>query len=601
MAIIPNVKLNISYLLGSGTPKFVFTDVTSYAPYTGIIGTISMTSPSGAVSEEPITVLNNASTDRINSDMNIPLLVDGTPEIGVYSFSYSVEDGFATPNTGSYSKTFDFQYVKPKVGITAVVDCLSPYLYTEDTTNYLVGSVSPSDSYSLSSAFSSTDDTVNYFKIPGEKSAFVRPGDKFTITPSTNPNAGEYTVSSVSYDRISDTTIINVSDVIVTEVSPSGVRFTTRVASIFFPQVLGLDPKIGHTKKLGTSVFYDKNHEFSYVTKGLYSYGDGLSIIDYFEDSTDLDIKCDVRLCEVFCCINSVFNEYLGLRCRNKTLADIALEKYILATSHLSSLRQAFECGQSAAVDLLVSEIKKVANCNDDCSCSDTSPTLITGLGGSSSTTVVASSGNGINVSPSVSGDETTYYLSLDNDIIEDIAAGLVGQTLISSNSTANITPTTTGFNITIPPFPSGEKATEFISFNAVADNTSSPESFEVDNISFQNVDNLLRTDHDVKLDDKNPSVNPSHIQAYKIYGFQIAPNSDYKAFISVTSVVGSEVGGVVESSVNYDGIGLLTYTVVITEKLAGEFSFILLQNGLPLNKAQKLGKVFKFNIQIIQ
>ena len=601
MAIIPNVKLNISYLLGSGTPKFVFTDVTSYAPYTGIIGTISMTSPSGAVSEEPITVLNNASTDRINSDMNIPLLVDGTPEIGVYSFSYSVEDGFATPNTGSYSKTFDFQYVKPKVGITAVVDCLSPYLYTEDTTNYLVGSVSPSDSYSLYEAFSSIDDTVNYFKIPGEKSAFVRPGDKFTITPSTNPNAGEYTVSSVSYDRISDTTIINVSDVIVTESSPSGVRFTTRVASIFFPQVLGLDPKIGHTKKLGTSVFYDKNHEFSYVTKGLYSYGDGLSIIDYFEDSTDLDIKCDVRLCEVFCCINSVFNEYLGLRCRNKTLADIALEKYILATSHLSSLRQAFECGQSAAVDLLVSEIKKVANCNDDCSCSDTSPTLITGLGGSSSTTVVASSGNGINVSPSVSGDETTYYLSLDNDILADIAAGLVGQTLISSNSTANITPTTTGFNITIPPFPPGEKATEFISFNALVNNQAGG-VYTLDDFSFQNLDNLLRTDHDVKLDDKNPSEDPWYAQAYRIYDFQIVPNSDYKAFISVTSVLGRTSSGVTDSSINYDGVGLLTYTAMITEKKAGEFSFILLgSDGVPLTKDERLDKVFKFNIQIIQ
>ena len=601
MAIIPNVKLNISYLLGSGTPKFVFTDVTSYAPYTGIIGTISMTSPSGAVSEETITVLNNASRDRINSDMNIPLLVDGTPEIGVYSFSYSVEDGFATPNTGSYSKTFDFQYVKPKVGITAVVDCLSPYLYTEDTTNYLVGSVSPSDSYSLSSAFSSTDDTVNYFEIPGEKSAFVRPGDKFTITPSTNPNAGEYTVSSVSYDRISDTTIINVSDVIVTEASPSGVRFTTRVASIFFPQVLGLDPKIGHTKKLGTSVFYDKNHEFSYVTKGLYSYGDGLSIIDYFEDSTDLDIKCDVRLCEVFCCINSVFNEYLGLRCRNKTLADIALEKYILATSHLSSLRQAFECGQSAAVDLLVSEIKKVANCNDDCSCSDTSPTLITGLGGSSSTTVVASSGNGINVSPSVSGDETTYYLSLDNDIIEDIS-NIGNTTSVSGDSTINITSSVSGgntnYSLSVVPPEAPIAPKEFMAFDIEVDFVNN--TFTFDNVTIQNKSNLKSLG--LTVSDGNSGSPDNHSQVIKISGFQNTANSTYKSFVSNTYVSGvfnPFVG--IPSSIRYSGVGSMSATNMITQKISGEFDFVILSADQILTKEEVVGSTFKFNIQIIQ
>jgi len=601
MAIIPNVKLNISYLLGSGTPKFVFTDVTSYAPYTGITGTISMTSPSGAVSEETITVLNNASKDRINSDMNIPLLVDGTPEIGVYSFSYSVEDGFATPNTGSYSKTFDFQYVKPKVGITAVVDCLSPYLYTEDTTNYLVGSVSPSDSYSLSEAFSSIDDTVNYFKIPGEKSAFVRPGDKFTITPSTNPNAGEYTVSSVSYDRISDTTIINVSDVIVTEASPSGVRFTTRVASIFFPQVLGLDPKIGHTKKLGTSVFYDKNHEFSYVTKGLYSYGDGLSIIDYFEDSTDLDIKCDVRLCEVFCCINSVFNEYLGLRCRNKTLADIALDKYILATSHLSSLRQAFECGQSEAVDLLVSEIKKVANCNDDCSCSDASPTLITGLGGSSSTTVVASSGNGINVSPSVSGDETTYYLSLDNDIIEDIS-NIGNTTSVSGDSTINITSSVSGgntnYSLSVVPPEAPIAPKEFMAFDIEVDFVNN--TFTFDNVTIQNKSNLKSLG--LTVSDGNPGSPDNHSQVIKISGFQNTANSTYKSFVSNTYVSGvfnPFVG--TPSSIRYSGVGSMSATNMITQKISGEFEFVILSADQILTKEEVVGSTFKFNIQIIQ
>ena len=88
MAIIPNVKLNISYSLDSSIPQFVFTDTTDYGSFTGITGTIVITSPSGdaITPSSPITIANNAATTRSDGSVSIPMLSDNTPEIGLYSF-----------------------------------------------------------------------------------------------------------------------------------------------------------------------------------------------------------------------------------------------------------------------------------------------------------------------------------------------------------------------------------------------------------------------------------------------------------------------------------------------------------------------------------
>jgi hypothetical protein len=590
MAIIPNVKLNISYSLDSSTPQFVFTDVTDYGSYTGVIGTINVTSPSGVTSSGSITV----DTSRINGGISIPMLSDSTPEIGMYSFNYSAVSG---GDSGVYLKTFDFQYVKPKADITAVVDCLSPYLYTEDTTNYLVGSVTPSDRFIISSV----DSINNTFSVSGEKSAFVRAGDTFSII-SSSANNGDYTVLDVSYTELTNETVISVFN--VADGTLGGTTLVTRKANIFYPQVLGLDPLVGDSKKLGTSVFYDKTHEFKYVTKGFYDYGDGVSVVDYFTDSTELDVQCDVRLCEVFCCINSVFKEYLGLKCRNKTLADIALEKYVLATSHLSALRQAFECGQSEAVDSLVSEIKKVTSCTDDCSCSDTKPTLITGLGSGGSISVVASGDNNINVASSVSGDTTTYTLTLSESILNDIAN--IGDTSVVESEDSSIivesvtSAGVTTYDLSVAPPSDLVAPREFIAFNVEANFQDSV--FTISDVVIQNKNNLNETS--LTVEDGNSSSANWHQQVITVKDFQSTANSTYKAFVSNTYTEGENTAWVgIESSIRYWGVGSLVYDSCITEKNDGSFSFVIsdqIRREI-VSRGTASESILKFNIQIIE
>ena len=599
---LTSTKLNISFSLDSSPKEFVFTDVTDYAAQSvtasDISGSIKVTAPSGVVyggQSNDIDIQPLAGgyfPGRINQNqILIPLLSDSTPEVGQYTFEYTATDGV---DTVTYTKTINFQYVKPVAGINTTYDCLSPQLTTEDTTNYLYGSIAPSDRFNISSA----DAVGNTFSISGEKSAFVRVGDTFSIISSTG-NDGDYTVTSVAYNKVLDTTIVGVASVV--DGTADGV-LVTRKSEIFYPQVLGLNPLVGYSKKLQTSVFYTNTHEFKYETKSFYDLTDGVSIVDSNTDTQELDIQCDVRLCEIFCCINAKFNEYLTYKNNNnKTLATYALDQYIVATSHLAALRTAFECGKSQAVTDLTDQIKEVTKCNGDCSCEDGSPVLVTGLGGGTNT-VVQSSGNGITVSSITAGDTTTYTLSLSQAILDDIAAGAATSSVVggsgitvTSNSVGDNTEYTVG--LTTPQV----APVEMMSFNVTISNIAvGSATFAISDLVIQNETNLDPLNVTVGLENTTPV---DYVQAFKIENFQKTPNTTYKAFVEIlenTSEVSPTVGPV--ASWRYDYMYNLP-TFRISRPESGKIEFVMIKAGFPY-AIQTFGQHFeevKLNVKIIE
>lgn len=604
---LTSTKLNISWSLDSTPKEFVFTDVTDYAAQSvslaAVTGSIKVTAPSGVTyTGQPDDV--DGSVGRINKNqILVPLLSDGTPEIGNYTFTYTATDGV---DTVVYNKIVNFQYVKPTAGINSVFDCLSPNLYTEDVTNYLYGAINPVDRFSITAA----DAGANTFTIAGEKSAFVRSGDTFTVAGVPDPDAavnGEYTVSSVDFDGTN--TIISVASVPNTT-SDSGFLIT-RKTQIFYPQVLGINPVVGYSKKLETPVFYTNTHEFSYETKSFYDLGDGVSIVDSNSDTQELDIQCDVRLCEIFCCINSKFNEYITYKNRNnKTLADYALEQYVLATSHLAALRTAFECGKSQAVTDLTNQIKEITQCNGDCSCEDGSPVLVTGLGGGTNT-VVQSSGNGIVVSSITAGDTTTYTLSLAQSIIDDINSITPNTTtsISSSDGTVSFTPNVVGSNTDYDlSVPAAIKPKETISFRAEFENDfAGTRTFTASHVIIQGstaTPNFVSPNLSIVSTGAEPSY---HVFRVRINNFQSAGNNTYKAFVTpyFTEVVSS---GVTTDSTLPNGVFQQYVTPVIIEQKSNEFDLIF--NISAYDDTLKTGSVFLapggiskiyFNVQIFE
>lgn len=601
---LTSTKLNISFSLDSSPKEFVFTDVTDYAAQSvtasDISGSIKVTAPSGVVYSglpDDIDILPLAGgyfPGRINKNtILVPLLSDGTPEIGLYTFEYTATDGV---DTVTYTKSVNFTYVKPTASINSVYDCLSPSLSTEDTTNYLYGAINPSDRFNVAAA----DIVGNTFSISGEKSAFVRVGDTFSIISSTG-NDGDYTVTSVAYNQILDQTIVGVASVV--DGTADGV-LVTRKAQIFYPAVLGVDPLVGYTKKLETSVFYTNTHEFKYDTKSFYDLTDGVSIVDSNTDNQEIDIQCDVRLCEIFCCISSKFNEYLTYKSRsNKTLAEYALDEYIVATSHLAALRTAFECGKSAEVTALTEQIKEITKCSGDCSCEDGSPVLVTGLGGGT-TTVVASAGDGIEVAAVTAGSTTTYTLSLSAAIKADIAAG-AKTTTVSAGTGITVTATPSGDNtdyeVALASTP--EDIREWLAFDIeITPTAAGAATFAVSNEVLQSgLAANLKTGVTVAYENTTPVVST---QALKIENFQTAANTTYKAFVEVVYAkykLNPFVG--TPSTDRYD-IGVLFPISKISVKESGKIEFVLLKNdSIPytIDDIYNLFTSVKLNVKIVQ
>lgn len=596
---LTSAKLNITFSLDSSPKEFVFTDTTDYASQSvalaDITGSIKVTAPSGVTyAGQPDDI--DGSVGRINqNNIYVPLLSDGTPEVGDYTFEYTATDG---SDTVVYTKTVNFQYTKPVTSIQSTYDCLSPLVSTEDATNYLYGAINPVDRFNLVAA----DSVANTFSIAGEKSGFVRVGDTFSIISSTGNN-GDYTVTSVSYDGATDRTVLGVAN--VSDNTADG-SLVTRKAQIFYPQVLGLNPVVGYSKELQTSVFYTKTHEFKYEVKNFWDLTDGVSIVDSFEDSNEIDIECDVRLCDVFCCINSKFNEYLSLKCKNNTLANIALEQYVLATSHLAALRQAFECGKSQAVTDLTNQIKEVTQCNDDCSCSDTEPVLVTGLGGGNNV-VVQSSGNGVNVASVTAGDTTTYTLSLDQSILDDIANANATSSVVSTDGSVSVSSSTAGSNteydlsVTIPGSPK-----ELMSFRVKIDidNTTSTRTIVASDVVIQNETNLQTPTVSFVSLVSDPSYE---IFKARINDFQISANNTYKTLVSPYFVERKTISGTIDSS---DVTSTFQDYIdpVVAELKAGEFDLVFnrilsddfLRNGNVFLEQQGISKIY-FNVQIIE
>ena len=284
--------------------------------------------------------------------------------------------------TASYTVGYDFQYVSPTGILTPTVDCLSPELTSTDATNYLSGSTTPSNQFAITGVSASE----NTFTIAGEKSGLFLVGDTFDIIGYAAHN-GNYTVTSVS--STGTTTKIGVAS--ITDGTVAG-SISTKTNTIYYPPILSLAPVVGYDPVVSTSTFYSQTQSFKVSTKSFYDFGNGVSVIDTVSATAELDVDCDVRLCEVFCCVNSTLKAYLAYRGVNDVLATQELNKYILATSHLSALRQAFECGYDKEVNSIVQEIMTVTQCTPDCSCSDTTPQPITGLG-AANITVVNSTG----------------------------------------------------------------------------------------------------------------------------------------------------------------------------------------------------------------
>jgi hypothetical protein len=136
------------------TPKtFKFTDTSTYVAdavsLTTVVGYFEIIDPAGnafytgsfaSPDVNPDVSLDNSTT------ITLPLLASGAVQEGTYTITYHVRKANTTTSTNvdvQTTKTFNFAYTSPKVTITMAANCIKPLLTSTDTTNYVVGGITP--------------------------------------------------------------------------------------------------------------------------------------------------------------------------------------------------------------------------------------------------------------------------------------------------------------------------------------------------------------------------------------------------------------------------------------------------------------------------
>lgn len=148
--MLTSIDYKVTFDLTAAPKTFIFEDLTDYVSQSvleaDVTGIIECTGPDGTIFYQN---LNYASPDidvdvsRLNSTViNIPLLASGDVEPGNYLFKYSVQDS-SDSTIVFLEKTFEFCYVSPEVTVEMSADCVAPNLRSNDTTNYVVETITP--------------------------------------------------------------------------------------------------------------------------------------------------------------------------------------------------------------------------------------------------------------------------------------------------------------------------------------------------------------------------------------------------------------------------------------------------------------------------
>lgn len=227
---------------------------------------------------------------------------------------------------------------------------------------------------------------------------------------------------------------------LVNSVDPTIVRDH----KIIYPASLNKADVTGIGATLETNVFYTianstLQHSSSLTSTLTYIYAVDFIVTDSITGNTYNDVACDAQLCDIYCCLRAEWNRYEDYKNTNKRLADKHLANWHQMIGLSEKIRIALECGKGDHISGYLATIQNLGNCEAGCGCDDGVPTLVTGLGGGG-TVIVESAGTPIEVTSSISGTTTTYFVKLADATVTKI--NNLYNSIVTAGSGVTITPT---------------------------------------------------------------------------------------------------------------------------------------------------------------
>jgi hypothetical protein len=202
-------------------------------------------------------------------------------------------------------------------------------------------------------------------------------------------------------------TSIDDTEYIVDNITPT----ISRTHTVYYPAA---SPLVGTAATIMTGVFYTGVQSTTIFSQLTYNLTNGIFIYDEVEGSKTINVECDARLCDIFCCVITLYNKMNKYKGKNDTLYNEYLIDFTQVMSLVTLAREAWNCGKDEKINTILQDILDIADCEPGCGCSDGNPQQIIGLGSTVAFSEVQSNDPNIIVTTSVVGNVTTYYLTLD-------------------------------------------------------------------------------------------------------------------------------------------------------------------------------------------
>lgn len=419
---LTTVSFTTSYDYTNGV--FVFTDTSDYAGQgvstSNVLGNFEITDPNGTVvwnntdfstevgtaqsgGASSITLAVGASaTNNYYNNLYIYIIsgtgngqyrrvsaYNGTTKVATLSTAWSV----VPDNTSGYG--FAFSDIYPRAVLT-----------NQGLINLSLGvDGSPLEgNYSITYTVKDTNTGVYVTSTSSYAFSFIPPV----------PSLG-FTIDCISPQLIAtDTTNYVVDNVVPT---------ITRTHTLYYPPSLNILPITGTVTDIATSNFYTPA-TFEHTLSAVCTWDFGTYQVTVTLTSQQfINVTCDAQLCDIYCCVSTLYNNWKANVGVNNILAERYLAQLVQVASLMTLIKQAIECGKNDAVAGYVSDILRIANCEAGCGCTADAPIPVTGLGTGTNTITTLTAGNGVTITSTTTGSTTDYVVSISNSLMTTISS----------------------------------------------------------------------------------------------------------------------------------------------------------------------------------
>lgn len=205
-------------------------------------------------------------------------------------------------------------------------------------------------------------------------------------------------------------------------------------------------PTIGSGTTVTTSTFYQGTQTTEISATLTYTYSDGLIVLDLITGALEVLVDCK-DVCGIYCCIRSIEQQMNDYKTSNRTEYPKYVTLFSEIMGYVSLALLAIRCGKSDDVNGFLATLRLLSKCTEDCSCSGTTPSQVTGLGGLVNSYVVNSCGSPVTVTPVTVGNVTTYTVCLDPAFVASVNSFY--NTVVAAGNNVTVTPVTVGLTTT--------------------------------------------------------------------------------------------------------------------------------------------------------